>query len=376
MGGLEEGVQHFLDSSPYALLGFLMWLLGRIADGLTWGIYRVQRCFGAARSQPRTSDLEASVELRAPLVAGADERPTVIREPSGWGTHFHHPSVLKTDRRFRGAVWDKAHSRWKPDGVVLFQNSPLSNSWPCNRSGVRLLYRGKSFRFQSSEAVIMAFKEALLMPTPLSECLEKQARCPDADASKKVAESATRDTQDQTCWVDHGVHVVLGTLACYLKFSQDALLANILRTSGSACIIDTAANDGLWGAARSSADFLELEEDPSDFALASVAHEELTFRVGGKLIRRECCHANALGKALMLVREMQRWNSSEPSSDQQDIELGGLGGVASSVEDEPVEVEETLQLVVRFFGQKDNLRFAVKWRDAAIRLTSLVSSEP
>ena len=99
------------------------------------------------------------------------------------------------------------------------------------------------------------------------------------------------------------MHVLIGTTSCWLKFSQDADLRRFLLSTRKALLVETAPNDGSWGVAMNSSQFLQGAA-PQDFALFSAANEELRFDVGLLTITRHRCEANALGKSLMITRAL------------------------------------------------------------------------
>jgi len=57
--------------------------------------------------------------------------------------------------------------------------------------------------------------------------------------------------------------------------------------------------------------FLQQGANPQDFTLGSTCEKKLSFKVGTRTIERAHREANALGKSLMIVREMlQKRNNS------------------------------------------------------------------
>lgn len=223
-------------------------------------------------------------------------------DPKGWSSEFHAPSVLQSDAKFKGAVWDVENPACPPDGVLLFHNSPFSNWHTCGQQ-VRLRHGGRDFGFSTSEHVIMAFKEHLLAGTPLEVALTTHTGYRTARESKEAAGRATRRATDYTWWSHHGMHVVVGSVACWLKFSQDAGLERLLLSTQQALLVETAPNDGSWGVAMNSSEFLR-SASPADFALPSTACKTLSFDVGTLRIKRPHCEANALGKSLMITRAL------------------------------------------------------------------------
>jgi len=223
-------------------------------------------------------------------------------DPQGWSSELHLPVVLKTDPKFKGAVWDVTYRPCAPDGVILFHNSPFSNWLTCGK-GVQCLHRGQSFRFSTSENLIMAFKEHILAGTALDAVLKSQSAINSPADGKAKAARATRATKDYTWWSHHGMHVLVGAIACYLKFSQDLGLKNFLLSTQKALLVETAPNDGAWGVAMNSAKFLSSAH-PEHFTLSSTAPDTLSFEVNGKTFYRRHGESNALGKSLMIVREL------------------------------------------------------------------------
>ena len=74
----------------------------------------------------------------------------------------------------------------------------------------------------------MAFKEHLLAGTALEVALATHTGYHSARESKEAAGRATRGAKDYTWWSHHGMHVLVGTAFCWLKFSQDAGLRRLL----------------------------------------------------------------------------------------------------------------------------------------------------
>lgn len=216
---------------------------------------------------------------------GGPQLVSVTSDPKGWSTEFHEPSVLQRDPNFKGAVWDVGNPRWQPDGVVVFQNSPFSNVWPCDQR-IRLQHNRKEFSFNDSEAVIMALKEHILSGAPLATTL-----CSHASFHTAGMEPVPVTRRSQDAMWHHGMHVLVGTVACWLKFTQDEGLGRLLLATQGALLVS--APDGVaWG---SSGDALP---DPlatsSEFLGADPQH--FAIRAGSE--------TNALGKALMVVRDL------------------------------------------------------------------------
>jgi len=74
--------------------------------------------------------------------------------------------------------------------------------------------------------------------------------------------------------------------------------------------------------------FLQQGANPQEFTLGSTCEKKLSFQVGPVQIEREHRHANALGKSLMIVREMLQKRS--------DSSLAPV-----------VELQETIQAVLK-----------------------------
>jgi len=228
----------------------------------------------------------------------------------GWSSELHDVAVLETNPKFKGAVWDVSRRSTTPDGVVMFHNSPFSNWLPCGQQ-VRVAHGGQDFSFPTSEHIIMAFKEHLLAGTSLDATMKSQSAINSPADSKAAAGRATRNAKDYSWWSHHGMHVLVGTTACYLKFSQDAGLERLLLATQNSLLVETAPNDGAWGVAMNSSQFLS-SADPKHFEVGSVAADTLRFAVNGRTFDRKHCEANALGKSLMLVRGMLRAHAAEP----------------------------------------------------------------
>lgn len=222
-----------------------------------------------------------------------------------WSHELYHPIVLEREPKFKGAVWDVTHTSCRPDGVVVFHSSPFSNYAPCG-SGVRLCYREKEYCFPTSEAIIMAFKERLLAGGDLGDIFAGQAVKRAGGASKQAANKATRRANDWTWWRHHGMHVLVGAVACLPKFAQDDGLRRFLLSTQQAVLIEAAPSDGAWGVGSHSAAFL-VQADPTHFTLHSEEQSMLRYETrDGCVVERPRCEANALGKALMVVRELLR----------------------------------------------------------------------
>ena len=149
----------------------------------------------------------------------------------------------------------------------------------------------------------MAFKEHLLAGTPLEKTMDTHTGYGSAKESKEAAGRATREAKDYTWWSHHGMHVLVGTVSCWLKFSQDSKLRHFLLSTQQALLVETAPNDGSWGVAMNSSQLLQ-DGTPQDFALSSTANQKLSFDVGPRTITRHRYEANALGKSLMITRAL------------------------------------------------------------------------
>lgn len=270
-----------------------------------------------------------------------------IRDPKGWSHEFHAPTVLTTDAKFKGAVWDVTPRPCSLDGVVVWHNSPFSNWHVCGKQ-VRLAHRGQNYSFATSEHVVMAFKEHLLAGTDLDATLKSQAAIRSAADAKNAVGRATRGAKDYTWWSHHGMHILVGTAACYLKFSQDAGLQHLLRSTKEALLVEAAPNDGSWGVAMNSTAFLS-GADPTDFTLGSMVTDTLRFEVNGRTIIRPRGQANALGKALMLTRDML--SQCEPGTAQ-------------------AEAPELREVVTRVCEVMEGMALPIDWCSAAERLSS------
>eukprot|EP00419_Tripos_fusus_P017459 CAMPEP_0172741964 /NCGR_PEP_ID=MMETSP1074-20121228/128384_1 /TAXON_ID=2916 /ORGANISM="Ceratium fusus, Strain PA161109" /LENGTH=405 /DNA_ID=CAMNT_0013572401 /DNA_START=50 /DNA_END=1265 /DNA_ORIENTATION=+ len=271
---------------------------------------------------------------------------SVTSDPKGWSSELHDVSVLTTDPKFKGAVWDVTCRSATPDGVLVFHNSPFSNWLPCGQQ-VRVAHGGQDFSFSTSEHIIMAFKEHLLVGTALDATLKSQSAIKGPADSKAAAGRATRNAKDYSWWAHHGMQVLVGATACYLKFSQDEGLERLLLCTQRSILVETAPNDGAWGVAMNSSQFLS-NADPEHFGVGSVAADTLHFEVNGKRFDRKHGEANALGKSLMLVREMLRVCAAEsPAS----------------------EVPELQTTVLKVCRHMDRMDLPFDWLSAAERLS-------
>ena len=122
--------------------------------------------------------------------------------------------------------------------------------------------------------------------------------------AKEAAARATRRAADYSWWAHHGMQLLVGAVACLLKFSQDEGLRRLLLSTQGALLVETAPNDGSWGVAMNSSVALRQSELARHFGLRSVAEETLQFEVRGAVHTRPRREANALGKALMVARSM------------------------------------------------------------------------
>jgi len=208
--------------------------------------------------------------------------------------------------------------------------------------GVRLRHEGEEFCLPHSEAIVMAFKEYVLVGTPLAEVLSSQAVKRDGGAAKAAANRATRRAGDPTWWRDHAVHVLVGATAGFLKFSQDLGLRRLLLSTQHAVLIETAPADGSWGVGMHSGAFHETSE-PAHFTLLSEEASILRYTTrNGTVVDRPRCQANALGKSLMLAREMLREAADEDTS----------------------EAPELMDVMQRICSQLDKMKVPFDWRTA------------
>lgn len=240
-------------------------------------------------------------DSRPGLVARCDV-PTglheVIDDPKGWLLHFHSPRVLDQKPSFKGAVWTSAGGG---DGAVLFHNSVFSNWYP---RPFRLMHAGEVMEFGNSEGVIMAVKERVATGQRLNQCLKKHSQLGPEESKQAAAASGNAFP----LWGDHAFQVLLGASACLVKFSQNADLRDFLLSTGDAVLVESAPNDGAWGVAKNSRDFLDAGERPEDYTLQSTTESEISFSTGTWSGSRRRNEANALGKALTLVRSvLRRW---------------------------------------------------------------------
>ena len=251
-----------------------------------------------------TVDCAAGSVRRRALVLAL--RPS---DPLGWSAELHDPAILIFNPKFKGAVFDCTPRNGAPSGVIAFHNSPFSNFWPCG-AGVTVSHRGMRLRFATSEALLMAFKQHLLAPSggvppheSLADALRTQATIRTAAESKEVAARATRRVADYTWWGHHGVHVLVGSVVCLLKFSQDEGLRRLLLSTQGVLLIEAAPHDGAWGVAANSSKALQAPALARTFGLYSVHQSPFEFESReGRVHTRLCCEANALGKALMVAR--------------------------------------------------------------------------
>ena len=202
-----------------------------------------EQSFVSASAQARQS--RCVTEMAGSHVPVGTEIVMATSDPEGWSRELHDPCVLQENDKFQGAVWDVKHPACQPDGVVLFHNSPFSNWFVCNQ--IRLRHGGRDFSFPTSEHIIMAFKEHLLAGTALEVALDTRTGYHSARESKEAAGRATRGAKDYTWWSHHGMHVLVGTVSCWLKFSQDAGLRRFLLSTQQALLVETAPEDGSWG---------------------------------------------------------------------------------------------------------------------------------
>eukprot|EP00927_Polykrikos_kofoidii_P052306 TRINITY_DN46099_c0_g1_i1.p1 TRINITY_DN46099_c0_g1~~TRINITY_DN46099_c0_g1_i1.p1 ORF type:complete len:323 (+),score=56.48 TRINITY_DN46099_c0_g1_i1:44-970(+) len=221
---------------------------------------------------------------------------TVISDPSGWSLELHSSSVLEANPKFKGSVWAPVGG---PDGTVLFHNSVFSNWY----KGVFTLRHGSvDICFGNSEAVIMAVKECHASGERLGTCLAKHSQLSPSDSKESAASSGDA----YPLWGDHAFQTLLGASVCLLKFSQDLALREALLSTDNATLVESAPNDGAWGVAMNSQEFLQAGENPEDYSLQSTTQSMLHFTAGNWSGTRLRCEANALGKALMLVRSILR----------------------------------------------------------------------
>merc|ERR1712217_715367 len=74
-------------------------------------------------------------------------------------------------------------------------------------------------------------------------------------------------------------------------------------------LVETAPNDGAWGVAMNSSSFFS-NANPEHFTLDSEAPDTLRFEVNGRVFDRAHRESNALGKSLMIARDMLRYRMS------------------------------------------------------------------
>lgn len=251
----------------------------------------------------KIEEVEAWVRRRGlRLVAGP-----VSKDDEGKSAEFHHPQVLLGFNKFKGAVWPISHASYRPDGVLTFHNSPFSNFHFCG-SGVRIRYCDAEIYFSTSEAIIMAFKLHLVLGIPLADALTKMSNIREAADAKKEANSEINSakTAEWTLWSCHAMNVLVGAIACLPKFSQDEGLSRALLSTQSAVLIEAAPHDGHWGVGKNSFDFF-CQDEPQFYSLQSQENSELSFMKRDlSWSKRRKCEANALGKALMVVRTVIR----------------------------------------------------------------------
>jgi ribA/ribD-fused uncharacterized protein len=227
----------------------------------------------------------------------------VTKDNEGKSVEFHHPKVLLGFNKFKGAVWHMSHASCRPDGVLTFHNSPFSNFHLCG-SGIRIRYSNSEISFSSSEAMIMAFKLHLVLGIPLSDALTKMSNIREAADAKKEANSEINSAKNAQwdLWGCHATNVLVGAVACLPKFLQDEGLSHALLSTQSAVLIEAAPHDGNWGVGKNSYDFF-CQDDPQFYSLRSQESSELSFMKRDlSWSKRRKCEANALGKALMVVR--------------------------------------------------------------------------
>lgn len=267
----------------------------------------------AGRAVPDAVERIGAVSAWAQRRSAGVRLVSVTSDPQGWSHEFHMPAVLEVDPKFKGAVWDVSYRLSAPDGIVVFHNSPFSNWLPCGQQ-VQCMHKGRRFSFSTSEGLIMAFKEHLLAGTALEVTLKNQSAIKSPADGKAWAAKATRHAKDYSWWSHHGMHVLVGATACYLKFSQDSGLRQLLLSTQKAVLIETAPNDGAWGVATNSSKFLSSPA-PESFALGSIAEDTLSFEVNGRKFIRKHGESNALGKSLMIIREMLLLEFEHPRPD-------------------------------------------------------------
>lgn len=234
---------------------------------------------------------------------------TEVVDRKGYCLDVHDACVLEDTPRFKGAIWAPV----APTGVVMWHNSGFSNWYPFandasapapHGGSFTVMHMGEKFNFGNSESLIMAIKERIATGCLLSDILSKHVAL-DAQASK---ESAARSGRAYPLWGDHTLQVLIGAVACLLKFSQDPQLRSALLETADCVLIETAPNDGAWGVGKNSSltylSFLCMAEQPEHYTLQSTEASEFDFTAGVWSGSRRRCEANALGKALMLVRNI------------------------------------------------------------------------
>jgi len=254
----------------------------------------------------------------------APNRWTTVARPeqNGWTPKIFSPGVLDHVKGFKGAVWERFLGHL--DGVVCWHNSMFSNWWKCESKVLVRLGDGV-FRYDHSEGILMAYKEHLCKNSDLRQVLREYSFIPDAGVSKQTAGGRCRDG-DYTWWSHHGMQCLLGTVTCWYKFSQDERLKERLLATRNAVLCETAPNDGSWGVAKDSGGFLKSVRDGGDdsignYDLSSVEEQEIEFEVRGLgRVKRQKCQSNALGKSLMVVRDMLKSEEDLAAASQWDLQ--------------------------------------------------------
>ena len=106
-----------------------------------------------------------------------------------------------------------------------------------------------------------------------------------------------------------------------LKFSQNPELRAFLLSTGDVSLLETASNDGAWGVANNSNDFIAKGLQPADYTPHSVNEELFTSQAGSWKGQRRKCDANSLGKCLMIVRAVLREHPDEVTDLHSALEL-------------------------------------------------------
>jgi len=217
---------------------------------------------------------------------------------------IHDARVLQGNHDFKGAVL-ATHGT----GAVLWHNSGFSNWYPFTDNGEKKLFgledMGTTYEFGSSEALIMAVKEHVGTGKPLELPLTKHSRLGAGESKKQVSGNAF------PLWDNHPFQVLLGAVACLLKFSQVGELRKELLGTGAYTMIESAPNDGAWGIAANTWQFISRREDPESYGLQSTNTSTITFSTRAGTYTRMKRQSNALGKALMLVRSVLRSNQRQ-----------------------------------------------------------------